>query len=54
MGVGRNLSYKKTVFFRNKGFTAHNHIPSGDDDLFINMAATRHNTKINIDPEAFT
>ncbi len=54
MGVGRNLSYKKTIFFRHKGFSAHNHIPSGDDDLFINMAATRSNTGICIDPESFT
>lgn len=54
MGVGRNLSYKKTVFFRNKGFSAHNNIPSGDDDLFINMAATRTNTTIQIDPDSFT
>lgn len=54
MGVGRNLSYKKTVFFRHKGFSAHNNIPSGDDDLFINMAATKKNTKINIDKDAFT
>ncbi len=54
MGVGRNLSYKRVVFFRHKGFSAHNQIPSGDDDLFINMAATKKNTKINIDPGAFT
>ncbi len=54
MGVGRNLSYKKTVFFRHKGFSAHNHVASGDDDLFINMAATKKNTAINIDPETFT
>ncbi len=54
MGVGRNLSYKKTVFFRHKGFSAFNHVSSGDDDLFINTAATKNNTKINIDPEAFT
>jgi glycosyltransferase involved in cell wall biosynthesis len=54
MGVGRNLSYKKTIFFRHKGFSAHNNIPSGDDDLFINMAATKTNTKINVDKDAFT
>ncbi len=54
MGVGRNLSYKKTIFFRHKGFSAHNHVLSGDDDLFINMAATKSNTKINIDADAFT
>ena len=54
MGVGRNLSYKKTIFFRHKGFSAHNNIPSGDDDLFINTAATKRNTKINIDEDTFT
>lgn len=54
MGVGRNLSYKKVIFFRHKGFSAFNHIASGDDDLFINTAATKTNTKINISPEAFT
>lgn len=54
MGVGRNLSYKKTIFFRHKGFSAYNHVASGDDDLFINTAATKNNTKINIAPEAFT
>ncbi len=54
MGVGRNLSYKKAVFFRHKGFSAHNNIASGDDDLFINMAANRRNTKINIDTDTFT
>lgn len=54
MGVGRNLSYKKSVFFRHKGFSAHHHIPGGDDDLFINMAANGKNTRINLDPNSFT
>lgn len=54
MGVGRNLSYKKTVFLRNKGFSSINHIPSGDDDLFINKVATKKNTAVIIDPDAVT
>jgi glycosyltransferase involved in cell wall biosynthesis len=54
MGVGRNLSYKKDLFFRHKGFSSHTHIASGDDDLFINTAATKKNTAIVIDKEAFT
>ncbi len=54
MGVGRNLSYKKTIFFRHKGFSAHNHVASGDDDLFISTAATKKNTRINVDSAAFT
>jgi len=54
MGVGRNLSYKKDVFLRNKGFSAINHVPGGDDDLFINKVATRQNTAIVIDKDTFT
>jgi cellulose synthase/poly-beta-1,6-N-acetylglucosamine synthase-like glycosyltransferase len=54
MGVGRNLAYRRDIFFRHKGFASHNHIPSGDDDLFINMAATATNTAVVMDPEAFT
>ncbi len=54
MGVGRNLSYKRSLFFKLKGFSNHNQLASGDDDLFINMAATKNNTKVNIEPEAYT
>jgi cellulose synthase/poly-beta-1,6-N-acetylglucosamine synthase-like glycosyltransferase len=54
MGVGRNLSYKKELFLRNKGFSSINHVPGGDDDLFINKVATSANTRIVIDPESFT
>jgi len=51
MGVGRNMAYRKTLFFKNKGFAAHMHIPSGDDDLFVNAHATASNTAIRINPE---
>lgn len=54
MGVGRNLSYRKDLFLKNKGFSSINHIPSGDDDLFINKAATKSNTAVVIDPDAVT
>ena len=54
MGVGRNLSYKKELFLRNKGFSFINHVPGGDDDLFINKVATASNTRIVIDKESFT
>lgn len=54
MGVGRNLSYSKSLFFKNKGFASHYHILSGDDDLFINETATANNTAICISPESFT
>jgi glycosyltransferase involved in cell wall biosynthesis len=54
MGVGRNLSYKKELFIKNKGFSSINHVASGDDDLFINKVATQKNTAIVIDHEAHT
>ncbi len=54
MGVGRNLSYRKSLFFAYKGFASHNHILSGDDDLFVNETATATNTSIEIEPGAFT
>lgn len=52
MGVGRNLSYLKSLFFKGKGFNAHMHIKSGDDDLFVNQNATKHNVNIAIHPDA--
>lgn len=54
MGVGRNLSYKKSLFFKLKGFASHYHIESGDDDLFVNEAATKRNSKIEICVDSFT
>lgn len=52
MGVGRNIGYKKSLFFRGKGFASHMHILSGDDDLFVNQNATKTNTRIEIHPDA--
>lgn len=48
MGVGRNLAYKKSLFFDNKGFASHIHIPSGDDDLFVREVATSKNISIAV------
>jgi cellulose synthase/poly-beta-1,6-N-acetylglucosamine synthase-like glycosyltransferase len=54
MGVGRNMAYRKSLFYENKGFTSHYTVHSGDDDLFINHAANRKNTRIVTDPDSFT
>jgi len=54
MGVGRNLSYKRDLFFSVKGFASHIHLASGDDDLFINQVATSNNVAIVTHPEAIT
>lgn len=52
MGVGRNLSYLKDLFFKGKGFNAHMHIKSGDDDLFVNNNAKPDTVNIAIHPDA--
>lgn len=54
MGVGRNLAYEKALFFDNKGFASHYHLPSGDDDLFVNENAHAGNTAVEISPESHT
>ena len=54
MGVGRNLSYVKPLFYRNKGFISHYRIRSGDDDLFINRVANKNNTAIMVEPGSYT
>lgn len=54
MGVGRNLSYKKELFFKHKGFSSINHVASGDDDLFISQVSNKRNTNVVIDRDSFT
>lgn len=52
MGVGRNLSYKRSLFFKNRGFAKHHNLVSGDDDLFVNEVARSRNTKVAISKDA--
>ena len=51
MGVGKNLSYRKELFYRNQGFISHYTTSVGEDDLFINQTATKKNTEVLIDAE---
>lgn len=54
MGVGRNLLYRREVFFRHKGFYSHMRVWGGDDDLFVNEAATSRNVAVSLHPDTFT
>ena len=54
MGVGRNMAYRKSLFFENKGCANHLHIPSGDDDLFIQEIANKNNISIEISEQSHT
>ena len=53
MGVGRNMTYDKSLFFEVDGFKKHYHIQSGDDDLFIQDVAKRKNVGIEMHPKSF-
>ena len=46
MGVGRNLAYRKQMFFEHRGFSDQMVERAGDDDLFVNKVATRENTVV--------
>ncbi len=54
MGVGRNIAYLKSVFYRSGGFVSHYNISSGDDDLFVNKIATKSNTRIVYSSDSHT
>lgn len=54
MGVGRNLAYRRSLFFANKGYGPHNQLASGDDDLIVNANATSENTKAEFSISAHT
>ena len=54
MGVGRNLAYKQSEFYKVNGFIDHINVRSGDDDLFINQAANKNNTSICYTHQSFT
>lgn len=53
MGVGGNLIYKRDLFFKVQGFNQHQHLISGDDDLFISAVSNRHNTDVQLHPDSF-
>jgi glycosyltransferase involved in cell wall biosynthesis len=52
MGVGRNLSYRRSKFLEVKGFNNFIKITGGDDDLFINQHARKNNTAVCIDEDS--
>lgn len=52
MGVGRNLMYSRSLFFKH-AFNGQLHIPFGDDDLFINKIASASNTTMEFHPNSF-
>jgi len=52
MAVGRSMGYTRELFFEVKGYLKHLHVPSGDDDLFLQSVAKR--ARIALVPGALT
>ena len=54
MGLGRNMAYKKALFFEQKGFSSILNIEGGEDDLFINRVGRKKKTGVVLSPAGIT
>ena len=54
MGIGRNMAYKKELFFENKGLSSVLGIDGGEDDLYINRISSRKNTEVLLSRDSIT
>jgi glycosyltransferase involved in cell wall biosynthesis len=52
MGIGRNMAFRKHLFFDNKGFSSILKIEDGEDNLFINKIATKKNTAVVVSTDS--
>lgn len=50
MGVGRNVAYRKSLYYQAGGMQRHAHLASGDDDLLLGQVIRRDNTAVQLDP----
>ena len=52
MGCGRNLAYRKSLYYNQKGFASHLNLQRGEDDLFVNQTANKRNTRVEVSLES--
>ena len=52
MGIGKNMAYRRELFFEAKGYSEYLNLQRGEDDLFINKLANKQNTRVETDPNA--
>ncbi|MDR1624192.1 MAG: glycosyltransferase [Tannerellaceae bacterium] len=53
-GNGKNLSYRRRLFFEHKGFSKSLSLHAGDDDLFVNETANGLNTQVEYSKKSIT
>lgn len=51
-GVGRNMAYRKHLFFDNKGFSSLLNLEYGEDNLFLNKIVNKNNTSVLLSLES--
>lgn len=51
-GDGYNLAFRKSVFFKHKGYAKSIYVHHGEDDLFIHEIANGVNTRVVVDHES--
>ena len=49
----RNLAFERSLFYETKGVVRFYNVNTGDEDMFVNRAATKKNATIEIDPKTF-
>lgn len=54
MGIGRNMAYKKDLFFKHKGYFPILNREGGEDDLYINRIASPETTGVVLSQESLT
>lgn len=52
MGIGRNMAYRRELFFTHKGYSRHLDLERGEDDLFINEHVPAHRITADINAES--
>ena len=52
MGIGRNMAFRKDLFFEHKGFSSVLNIEDGEDNVFINRIATKENTAVIVSSDS--
>ena len=54
MGIGRNMAYRKELFYKNKGLSSVLGIDGGEDDLYINRISNKNNTGVVLSKDSIT
>ena len=52
MGIGRNMAYRRELFFTHKGYSRHLDLERGEDDLFINEHISARRITADISPDS--